>query len=143
MLRVAAGEPLAFEQGGLAINGWAIESRIYAEDPYRKFLPSIGRLVDVYKRQVQGWLLLPLAATGKLPMITEIHGGPAAASLPGFIGPGLDHALLERGYAIFRPNPRGSFGQGEAFAAANVRDFGYGCLLYTSSPPPMAASRPC
>jgi propionyl-CoA carboxylase alpha chain len=45
MLRVAAGEPLAFEQGGLAINGWAIESRIYAEDPYRKFLPSIGRLV--------------------------------------------------------------------------------------------------
>jgi len=77
---------------------------------------------------VQGWLLLPLAATGKFPMITEIHGGPAAASLPGFIGPGLDHALLERGYAIFRPNPRGSFGQGEAFAAANVRDFGYGDL---------------
>jgi propionyl-CoA carboxylase alpha chain len=45
MIRVAAGEPLAFAQGDLAIKGWAIESRIYAEDPYRKFLPSIGRLV--------------------------------------------------------------------------------------------------
>ena len=44
MIRVAAGEPLSFAQGDLAIKGWAIESRIYAEDPYRKFLPSIGRL---------------------------------------------------------------------------------------------------
>ncbi|MFI4975445.1 MAG: acetyl-CoA carboxylase biotin carboxylase subunit [Caulobacterales bacterium] len=45
MIRVAAGEPLAFEQKDLAIRGWAVESRIYAEDPYRGFLPSIGRLV--------------------------------------------------------------------------------------------------
>jgi propionyl-CoA carboxylase alpha chain len=45
MIRVAAGEPLAFVQDGLKIDGWAVESRIYAEDPYRKFLPSIGRLV--------------------------------------------------------------------------------------------------
>ncbi|MEO8927586.1 MAG: acetyl/propionyl/methylcrotonyl-CoA carboxylase subunit alpha [Caulobacteraceae bacterium] len=45
MIRVAAGEPLGFAQDDLAIDGWAIESRIYAEDPYRKFLPSIGRLV--------------------------------------------------------------------------------------------------
>jgi len=45
MIRVAAGEPLAFAQADLSIKGWAIESRIYAEDPYRKFLPSIGRLV--------------------------------------------------------------------------------------------------
>jgi propionyl-CoA carboxylase alpha chain len=45
MIRVAAGESLAFTQDDLAIHGWAIESRIYAEDPYRKFLPSIGRLV--------------------------------------------------------------------------------------------------
>ena len=44
MLRVASGEPLAFKQEDLSINGWAIESRIYAEDPYRNFLPSIGRL---------------------------------------------------------------------------------------------------
>jgi propionyl-CoA carboxylase alpha chain len=45
MIRVAAGEPLAFGQDDLAIKGWAIESRLYAEDPYRGFLPSIGRLV--------------------------------------------------------------------------------------------------
>jgi propionyl-CoA carboxylase alpha chain len=44
MIRVAAGEPLALKQEDLSIHGWAIESRIYAEDPYRKFLPSIGRL---------------------------------------------------------------------------------------------------
>ncbi|MGE3142700.1 MAG: acetyl-CoA carboxylase biotin carboxylase subunit [Hyphomonadaceae bacterium] len=44
MLRVAAGEPLAFKQKDLKIKGWGIESRIYAEDPYRNFLPSIGRL---------------------------------------------------------------------------------------------------
>ena len=44
MIRVAAGERLGFDQSDLAIKGWAIESRIYAEDPYRKFLPSIGRL---------------------------------------------------------------------------------------------------
>ncbi|MFN3857778.1 MAG: acetyl-CoA carboxylase biotin carboxylase subunit [Caulobacter sp.] len=45
MIRSAYGEKLAFGQKDLKINGWAIESRIYAEDPYRKFLPSIGRLV--------------------------------------------------------------------------------------------------
>ena len=45
MIRSAYGEALSFKQKDLKINGWAIESRIYAEDPYRKFLPSIGRLV--------------------------------------------------------------------------------------------------
>ena len=45
MIRSAYGEKMAFGQSELKINGWAIESRIYAEDPYRKFLPSIGRLV--------------------------------------------------------------------------------------------------
>ncbi len=45
MIRSAAGEPLSFTQDDLKINGWAVESRIYAEDPYRGFLPSIGRLV--------------------------------------------------------------------------------------------------
>ena len=45
MIRSAAGEAMTFGQDDLKINGWAVESRIYAEDPYRKFLPSIGRLV--------------------------------------------------------------------------------------------------
>ena len=45
MIRVAYGEKLALRQADVKLNGWAIESRIYAEDPYRNFLPSIGRLV--------------------------------------------------------------------------------------------------
>ncbi|NTI22413.1 acetyl/propionyl/methylcrotonyl-CoA carboxylase subunit alpha [Rhizobium rhizogenes] len=44
MIRVAAGEALPFKQDDIKLNGWAIESRLYAEDPYRNFLPSIGRL---------------------------------------------------------------------------------------------------
>ncbi|QHQ34000.1 acetyl-CoA carboxylase biotin carboxylase subunit [Algicella marina] len=44
MLRVAAGEPLSLTQEDVTLNGWAMESRLYAEDPYRNFLPSIGRL---------------------------------------------------------------------------------------------------
>jgi propionyl-CoA carboxylase alpha chain len=44
MLRVAAGEPLPIAQKDIRLNGWAIESRLYAEDPYRNFLPSVGRL---------------------------------------------------------------------------------------------------
>jgi propionyl-CoA carboxylase alpha chain len=45
MIRVAAGEPLAFTQDEVKLTGWAIENRVYAEDPYRGFLPSTGRLV--------------------------------------------------------------------------------------------------
>ncbi len=44
MIRVAAGEKLAFRQADVKLTGWAVESRLYAEDPYRNFLPSIGRL---------------------------------------------------------------------------------------------------
>jgi propionyl-CoA carboxylase alpha chain len=44
MIRVAYGEKLSMTQGDIGINGWAIESRLYAEDPFRGFLPSIGRL---------------------------------------------------------------------------------------------------
>ncbi len=44
MIRVANGEPLSISQDDIKLNGWAIENRLYAEDPYRNFLPSIGRL---------------------------------------------------------------------------------------------------
>ena len=45
MIRVAAGEKLPLKQGDVKIKGWALEARVYAEDPFRNFLPSIGRLV--------------------------------------------------------------------------------------------------
>jgi len=45
MIRVAAGEKLAFTQDDVKLDGWAVETRVYAEDPYRSFLPSTGRLV--------------------------------------------------------------------------------------------------
>jgi propionyl-CoA carboxylase alpha chain len=45
MIRVAAGEPLKLKQNDVKLAGWAVESRVYAEDPYRNFAPSIGRLV--------------------------------------------------------------------------------------------------
>jgi propionyl-CoA carboxylase alpha chain len=45
MIRIAAGEPLKLKQNDIKISGWAVETRIYAEDPYRNFAPSVGRLV--------------------------------------------------------------------------------------------------
>jgi propionyl-CoA carboxylase alpha chain len=53
MIRVAAGEPLPFTQEDIRLDGWAIESRLYAEDPYRNFLPSIGRLTR-YRPPAEG-----------------------------------------------------------------------------------------
>src|SRR6185436_19616910 len=44
MIRIAAGEKLKLKQSDVKLDGWAVESRIYAEDPYRNFLPSTGRL---------------------------------------------------------------------------------------------------
>ena len=53
MIRIAAGEKLALSQDDVKLEGWAIESRLYAEDPYRNFLPSIGRL-SRYRPPVEG-----------------------------------------------------------------------------------------
>lgn len=53
MIRVAADEKLAIKQSDVMLNGWAIESRLYAEDPYRNFLPSIGRL-STYRPPEEG-----------------------------------------------------------------------------------------
>ena len=53
MIRIAAGEKLALTQGSITLNGWAVESRLYAEDPYRNFLPSIGRLTR-YRPPAEG-----------------------------------------------------------------------------------------
>src|SRR5580698_7523670 len=53
MIRVAAGEPLTLEQSDIKLNGWAVESRVYAEDPTRGFLPSTGRLTR-YRPPAEG-----------------------------------------------------------------------------------------
>ncbi|WP_031239393.1 S9 family peptidase [Asticcacaulis sp. AC466] len=79
---------------------------------------------------VQGWLLTPagLDPAKKHPMITIIHGGPSAAVTPRFSSSGTAYDLLKAGYLVFQPNPRGSYGQGEAFVLSNRRDFGGGDL---------------
>ena len=78
----------------------------------------------------QGWLLAPVGAdpAKKAPMITVVHGGPAAANVPNFVERGGVAELIRAGFYVFLPNPRGSYGQGEAFTAANRRDFGGGDL---------------
>src|SRR5882724_1455470 len=78
---------------------------------------------------VQGWLIYPLHfdPAKKYPLVVDVHGGPGAAvqsSWPSISNFAL--ALPAAGYFVLLPNPRGSFGQGEAFTRANVRDFGYG-----------------
>jgi len=80
---------------------------------------------------IQGWLLAPRDAdsTVKAPMIVNVHGGPASASVPNYIAEGgINADLIKAGYYVFLPNPRGSYGQGEAFTMANKRDFGGGDL---------------
>ncbi|MFV1877571.1 biotin carboxylase N-terminal domain-containing protein [Nioella sp.] len=63
MIRVAAGEPLSITQDDVKLTGWAIENRLYAEDPYRGFLPSIGRLTRY--RPPQETAAGPLLVNGK------------------------------------------------------------------------------
>jgi dipeptidyl aminopeptidase/acylaminoacyl peptidase len=78
---------------------------------------------------VQGWLLAPLKApAGKGAMVVNVHGGPASASTPTFVWESWRADLANAGYYQFLPNPRGSYGQGEAFTRANIKDFGGGDL---------------
>lgn len=81
---------------------------------------------------VQGWLHFPkdYDAKKKYAMIVLVHGGPAAAAQSQWGGWGslTGTAISALGYFVLEPNPRGSYGQGEAFAAANRKDFGYGDL---------------
>ncbi len=81
--------------------------------------------------RVQGWLLYPLhfEAGRKYPMVVAVHGGPASSLKPSWPRPGFNPALLsQQGYFVLMPNPRGSYGQGERFTLANVKDFGGGDL---------------
>ena len=82
---------------------------------------------DAY--DVQGWLIYPAGfdPAKKYPLVVGVHGGPSSVvqstwpSSGSFMMP-----LAAAGYFLLLPNPRGSFGQGEAFTRANVKDFGYG-----------------
>jgi dipeptidyl aminopeptidase/acylaminoacyl peptidase len=80
---------------------------------------------------VQGWLLYPANydASKKYPLLVDVHGGPSAGVVPRWPSVGYGGVPFSAlGYFVFMPNPRGSFGQGEKFTQANVKDFGYGDL---------------
>ena len=85
--------------------------------------------------KIQGWLVPPakIEAGKKYPMVVLIHGGPSGVTTsewPASFGMAraIIAALSARGYYILLPNPRGSYGQGEDFTRANVKDFGGGDL---------------
>ena len=78
---------------------------------------------------VQGWLIYPrdFDASREYPMVVCVHGGPGSGVQPHWPNAhSYMMALPAKGYFVFLPNPRGSFGEGEAFTQANVKDFGYG-----------------
>jgi len=82
---------------------------------------------------IQGWLLLPkdYDPAKKYPLLVEVHGGPASSVLSSWNGGagGISATTFSAlGYFVLMPNPRGSYGQGEAFTQANRKDFGYGDL---------------
>jgi len=81
--------------------------------------------------KVQGWLVYPkdYDPGRRYPMAVVVHGGPASCARPNWPGSFFGLTLLaSQGYFVLFPNPRGSYGQGEAFTRANVKDFGYGDL---------------
>jgi len=84
---------------------------------------------------IQGWLVPPatIESGKKYPMVVLIHGGPSGVTTSEWpAGAGMARAIIaglsSRGYYVLLPNPRGSYGQGEDFTRANVKDFGHGDL---------------
>ena len=96
MIRIAAGEPLPFAQANIGIDGWAIETRVYAEDPYRGFLPSTGRLVR-YRP--------PIAQFRQAPFPSPLAGEGGAPSGAG--GEGTAQAAAFAAYPSPNPLPQG------------------------------------
>jgi len=93
--------------------------------------PAWGELRNFHwtngAQRVQGWLMLPkdYDSTKKYPLIVNVHGGPSSACGAHW-DPHIMGAESAMGYFAFCPNPRGSYGQGEAFTRGNVKDFGGG-----------------
>ncbi len=117
--------------------------------PYASF--DKNKLTDIYKdvefpemgktelltwtsedgREIEGLLTYPVGYEegDTVPLILNVHGGPAGAYLQSWTGAGSIYALqyfAAKGYAILRPNPRGSTGYGKEFRYANVQDWGFG-----------------
>lgn len=112
------------------INGW--KQVTHANKDVR---PRWGEVTSLHwksdGRTVQGWLLYPrdYDARKRYPMIVSVHGGPASAKRPAWPSTFFDMSVFSNeGYFVLFPNPRGSFGQGEEFTRANVKDFGHGDL---------------
>jgi dipeptidyl aminopeptidase/acylaminoacyl peptidase len=93
--------------------------------------PVWGEMRNVHWRngttRVQGWLMLPrdFASGKKYPLVVNVHGGPSAACMSRWDERGMAPEAA-MGYFSLCPNPRGSYGQGEAFTQGNVKDFGGG-----------------
>ena len=97
--------------------------------------PDWGRSESVHWQNdgftVQGWLTYPqnYDPSKRYRLVVEVHGGPGAMARPTWPTGFFDLSLLSHyGYFVLHPNPRGSFGQGEAFTRANTKDFGHGDL---------------
>jgi dipeptidyl aminopeptidase/acylaminoacyl peptidase len=93
--------------------------------------PTWGKMRNVHwmdgNLRAQGWLMLPkdFDAKKKYPLIVNVHGGPSAACMSRWDEGSMSPESL-MGYFALCPNPRGSYGQGEAFTQGNVKDFGGG-----------------
>ena len=82
MIRVAAGEPLAFTQDEVRLDGWSVETRVYAEDPYRGFLPSTGRLVRYHRPPST---VPPERSRGTLASVAEHSDADGASASLGLV----------------------------------------------------------
>jgi dipeptidyl aminopeptidase/acylaminoacyl peptidase len=93
--------------------------------------PAWGEMRNIAWRNgamnIQGWLLFPanFAPGKKYPLVVSVHGGPSSACVSHWDAR-YSGALSAMGYFVLCPNPRGSYGQGESFTLANVKDFGGG-----------------
>jgi dipeptidyl aminopeptidase/acylaminoacyl peptidase len=95
--------------------------------------PSWGKAESIHwnngSTRLQGWLMYPANydPSRRYGLVVDVHGGPAAAHAPRWPEPFFNTSLLSTmGYFVLYANPRGSYGQGEAFTRGNVKDFGYG-----------------